>query len=88
MACAKPVVSVDVGAVRELVDDGDTGIVVAAEDAAAIATGIIRLLGRRALAEAMGRAGRERAESEFGLGELARRHARAYRLALGPRRRR
>jgi glycosyltransferase involved in cell wall biosynthesis len=88
MACAKPVVSVDVGAVRELVDDGDTGIVVAAEDAAAIAMGIIRMLGRRALAEAMGRAGRERAESEFGLGELARRHARAYRLALGPRRRR
>jgi glycosyltransferase involved in cell wall biosynthesis len=88
MACAKPVVTVDVGAVRELVSDGETGLVVPPEDATALAAQIVRLLDDPDLARRMGEAGRARAEREFGLGELVERHLRAYRLALDHRRRR
>jgi glycosyltransferase involved in cell wall biosynthesis len=88
MACAKPVVTVDVGAVRELVEDGVTGLVVGPEDPAALASAIADLLDDPQLARRMGDAGRERAEREFGLSELVDRHARAYRIALDHRLRR
>ena len=88
MACAKPVVSFDVGAVRELVDDGVTGVVVPAEDPQALASAIGELLDDPGLGRRMGAAGRERARQEFGLAELVERHARAYGIALDHRLRR
>jgi glycosyltransferase involved in cell wall biosynthesis len=88
MALAKPVVTFDVGAVRELVDDGVTGVVVPPEDPHALASAIGDLLDDPERAGQMGSAGRERARSEFGLDELVERHARAYRIALDHRLRR
>jgi glycosyltransferase involved in cell wall biosynthesis len=81
MACAKPVVATDVGAVRELVEDGVTGLVVPPSDDEALATAITRLLDDGRLREAIGSAARRRATERFGLQRLADLHLRAYELA-------
>ena len=86
MVAGKPVVATDVGAVRELVADGETGIVVPAADSGALADSIGRLLEDAGLRRRMGEAGRERALARFGIGELARLHHRAYEIALRHRR--
>lgn len=56
-AMGVPVVASDLGGPQELVRDGETGLLVPAGDAAALATGIGRLLGDPGRAAAMGRAG-------------------------------
>lgn len=88
MACGLPVVATDVGAVREIVEDGVTGFVVAPEDRDALADAIARLLDEPELRARLGRAGLERFRATFGLGALAARHAHAYRTAVEHRRHR
>jgi starch synthase len=81
-ACGVPVVSTDVGAVHEVVDDGVTGLLVLPGDPGAIAAATLSLLedaGRRA---EMGRAGRAVAVERFGIETAADLRARAYEAAL------
>lgn len=62
LTAAKPVVTTaDAGGVLELVEDGQTGIVVAEARADLVALGIDQLMGDRALAQRLGEAGRVRA---------------------------
>jgi glycosyltransferase involved in cell wall biosynthesis len=86
MACGLPVVATDVGAVSELIAEGETGYVVAPEDPGAIAARLRELAGDAALRKRMGEAGRRRFETEFALDKLADRTAAAYDLALEHRR--
>lgn len=65
MAAALPVVSTPVGAVPDAVLDGETGLIVPAGDAAALAAAIGRLAADAALRRRMGRAGRQRFLAEF-----------------------
>ncbi len=71
MAAEKPVVATRGGGVPEIVVDGETGILVPMNDADAMAEGICRLLGDEALAERMGRAGRERVLDHFTIAHTA-----------------
>lgn len=64
MAAGRPIVSTDVGGVREVVEDGRTALLAPARDDAALADRIERLASDRALRERLGRAGPERA-AEF-----------------------
>jgi glycosyltransferase involved in cell wall biosynthesis len=57
-ACGRPVVATDVGGVRTVVSDGETGYLVPAGDAPALAEQIRTLLADRAMAELMGRTAR------------------------------
>jgi glycosyltransferase involved in cell wall biosynthesis len=50
MATGIPVVATDVGGVRDIVRDGDTGLLVEPEDADALAAAIVRVLDDRSLA--------------------------------------
>jgi glycosyltransferase involved in cell wall biosynthesis len=86
MVAGKPVVATDVGAVRELVADGETGILVPPADPVALADAIGELVSDEEKRQRMGEAGRSRALREFSLGELARRHAGAYDAAVAHRR--
>ena len=58
LAAARPVVATEVGAVRDLVCPGQTGLLVRPGDAAGLAAAIGRQLADRSAAEAMGRRGR------------------------------
>ena len=82
MLCAKPIVASRVSSIPELVADGETGILVAPDDPAALATALGILLADRAQAVAMGAAGLARAEQRFSVARMAERTVEVYRRAL------
>lgn len=65
MAHGRPVVATGVGGLRDLVVDGETGIIVPPRDPAALRTALEALLGDRNLRRRLGAAGRERARERF-----------------------
>jgi glycosyltransferase involved in cell wall biosynthesis len=65
MFAGLPVVATDVGAIPEMVVDGETGFLVRPDDDAAIADAIERLLDDEPRRAAMGRASRARAHERF-----------------------
>ncbi|MCD5419365.1 glycosyltransferase [Rhodococcus pyridinivorans] len=67
MASGRPAVCTAVGGVPEMLVDGVTGRLVPARDERALADGMLELLDDPELARKMGRAARERVESEFTL---------------------
>jgi glycosyltransferase involved in cell wall biosynthesis len=79
MAAGIPVVATDVGGVRDVVRDGDTGLLVAPEDPQALATAIVRILTDDALADGLRRKAFELvAEHRFSTDGLADGFADAY----------
>ena len=67
MACAVPQVVTDVGSVRDLVVDGETGRIVPEGDPQAFAAALLDVLGDADRRKAMGAAGRERVVEKFSL---------------------
>jgi glycosyltransferase involved in cell wall biosynthesis len=65
MAHGRPVVATTVGGLRDLVVDGETGIVVPPRDPVALRTALTKLLADRDLRRRLGSAGRERARAGF-----------------------
>lgn len=65
-AAARPMVAVDGPGLREVVIDGETGLLVPPRDAGALADALARLVGDEALRRRMGDAARARAERNFG----------------------
>ncbi len=82
IAVGTPVVTTDVGAVREIVEDGVTGYVVPPLNPQAIAEATIRLLSDADLRGRLGRNGRERAVERFSVENCAEVHIQAYEYAL------
>jgi glycosyltransferase involved in cell wall biosynthesis len=66
-ACGRALVTCDVPGCREVVRDGDNGLLVPARDSAALAQALRRLLEDTALRDRMARRSRERAVAEFSL---------------------
>jgi glycosyltransferase involved in cell wall biosynthesis len=88
MATGRAVVATDSGDVPFLVDNGETGFVVRRDDNGALVEAIARLITDPALCDRMGRAGRAKAEREFGLERFASETLAAYHAASGGRLRR
>jgi glycosyltransferase involved in cell wall biosynthesis len=80
-AAATPVVSTNVGGVRSVVLDGETGLL--ADDPPALAAAIASLLDDPARAQAMATRGREHVLSTFGVERLVDDLDRLYRRLLG-----
>lgn len=78
MACHLPIVSTDVGGVKEVVEDGKTGLLAAASDDQKLADSIIRLVRDPSLRRSMGDCGRARAEQIFSEQEMHERYAALY----------
>ena len=79
LACGKPVVAFDVDGAREICLDGETGLLVRAEDATELAVAVIRLLRDRALAHRMGARGRELVGEQFSEERMVRQLDELYR---------
>jgi glycosyltransferase involved in cell wall biosynthesis len=67
MAAGKAVIASRVGGIPELVEDGETGILVDPDDPAQLANALVELLRERDRSAAMGRKGRERIQKMAGL---------------------
>jgi len=82
-ACAKPVVATACGGVPEIVDDGETGLLVPPGDTEAMSAALDRLLADRERAAAIGEAARRLIEQRFGLEGFARGVEQVYGEVLG-----
>jgi glycosyltransferase involved in cell wall biosynthesis len=80
MLAGLPVVATRVSSIPEIVVDGETGLLVPPDDAAALAAALARVLDKPG---ALGQAGKERARREFSVERMARRTLDVYRAALG-----
>lgn len=72
MAAGLPLVVTDCGAVRDLVEDGEQGFVVAVGDVDGMADCLRRLANDESLRAQMGKSGRTRAENHFSIERTAR----------------
>jgi D-inositol-3-phosphate glycosyltransferase len=79
VACARPVVAAEVGGLADTVVDSVTGHHVPPGDPAAVAAALESLRADPRGARACGRAGRRRAEAEYGWDRVAAAHDRVYR---------
>ena len=75
---ARPVIVTDQGGLPEVIEAGETGFVVPAEDPHGLAEAAIRVLENPALARSLGHAGRERALRLFSLDRYAREYEELY----------
>ncbi|PYN83147.1 MAG: glycogen synthase [Candidatus Rokuibacteriota bacterium] len=78
MACETPVVASAVGGILEVVEDGDTGLLVEPGRPEALAAAIRLLLEDPERSRAMGRAGRRRVEAQFSWTRVAARTREVY----------
>ena len=83
MAHGRPVVATSVGGLRDLVVDGETGLVVPPRDPAALRVALERLLADPALRRAYGAAGRARAAERFSWEPVTDATLEAYAVAAG-----
>lgn len=79
MACGLPVVATRVGGTPEVVLDGETGTLVPAGNAPAMAEAMLALHGDHARATAMGERGRRRAREGFDVRSMVERYESLYR---------
>jgi glycosyltransferase involved in cell wall biosynthesis len=82
MAASVPVVGTRGGGVAEIVLDGETGLLAAPDDAAALADRIAALVADPARRARLGAAGRVRAENEFSLEASGARMLAVYEAAM------
>ncbi len=79
MAMRRPVVATDIGGVREIVVNEETGLLVARDDPEALANAIVRLLEADVERERFGQAGRRRVEEHFSAEAMLNAYGRLYR---------
>jgi glycosyltransferase involved in cell wall biosynthesis len=85
MAAGLPVVATQVGALPELVEAGETGLLVPRGDARALANALLTLLRDHGLATRLGAAGRVRAERDFSAARTAEQISDVYLELVGGR---
>ena len=78
-------VATDVPGCREVVRDGETGLLAPLDDAPALAAAIARLAGDAGLRRRMGAAARVRAETEFSSAIIGEKTVQLYRELAGGR---
>lgn len=78
MACGRPVVASGVGGLREIIDDGKTGMLVSPNNAASLAGAISYLLKNKAFSDELGRSARVKIEKVFAKKNVAKDTAAFY----------
>jgi glycosyltransferase involved in cell wall biosynthesis len=85
-AAGLPVIATRVGGIPQLIDDGRNGWLVDSGDEPALTDALRQLLAEPALAQRLGQAGRQRAESDFDTRRMASDYHRHYLELLAPKR--
>ncbi len=83
LAAARPVIATDVGGVRHVVQDSETGWLCRPEDPAALAELLRRVLEHRELAARLAAEGRRRVAQRFGQANMIASHVALYQELLG-----
>jgi len=83
MAMGKPVVATNVGGVSELVQDGETGFIIAPRSPDTLAEAVTILLASAQRAREFGRAGRHRVEQYFSFDQMLKKYEEVYKLVVG-----
>jgi len=83
MAASVPIVATDVPGHRDVVIDGETGILVPPEDSVALAETVLSLAADQARRRKMGEAGRQRVLEHFSMKTMVAHTADVYRRAVG-----
>lgn len=83
MACGRPVIGSAVGGIKHTVVHGETGLLVPPKDPAALAGGLVQILGQPGLGEKMGASARLRVEQYFVWSMTAQRTLELYRATTG-----
>jgi glycosyltransferase involved in cell wall biosynthesis len=83
MACGVPVIATHVGGIAELVEHGETGLLVPASDAVALRDAIARYLNDFGLREKVSRQGRDKVMSDFNLDNEVDKLAQLFRSHAG-----
>ena len=81
-AAGVPVVGFDAGGLKEAVEHGKTGLLVALEDVDALRVAIASLIDDDQLRQQMGGAGRIRMQTEFSIATMADKHTELYESLL------
>jgi glycosyltransferase involved in cell wall biosynthesis len=82
MAMGKPVVASSVGGIPDLVHHGKNGLLVTPGSVSELKSGLLTLIRNKALAEEMGKEGRNRISEEFSAGRMAQSIEKLYRELL------
>ena len=83
MACGLPIVASHVGGIPDVVQDGESGLLVPPEDIPALAAAIGRLLADSDLRRQLGEKARQRVVSDYSLNAATTRHLDLYREVIG-----
>lgn len=78
MACGKAVISTEVGAVSEVVDNGKTGLLVECKQPRQLGDAILKLAGDENLRKKMGEEGRKKVEKEYDWNVIAEKYLQEY----------
>ena len=81
-ASGRAVVTTDVPGCRDAIEPGETGVLVPARDAQALAEAVVRLAENPELRQQMGRAGRQLAERVFDIRLVQQAHLQLYESLL------
>jgi glycosyltransferase involved in cell wall biosynthesis len=78
LALARPLIVTDVSGARDIVNHGETGLIVSPEDPRAIAQALRTLLTATQFARQLGEAGREYVRQELDIRRIVRRYEECY----------
>lgn len=81
-SCGRPIVTTDMPGCREIVQDGENGILVPPNDAGAVARAVTHLLGDEELRSDMGKRGRALVQDEFSVDHVVARTVKVYQELL------
>jgi glycosyltransferase involved in cell wall biosynthesis len=82
LALAKPVVATQAGGIPEIIQDGQSGRLVAPADPTALAGGIIELLTNPKLAKSMGKRGQQVVRKNFSIDSMVDKNIDVYQRIL------
>lgn len=85
MMLGKPVIASGVGGLPEVVENGETGLIVAPKDSSALSTAIKWLLGNPQITSEMGIKAKERAENKFSLEQMMEEYSRYFKKIVSRR---